>query len=260
MKKVITLLFFTTGLFFQLLAIPQKPVPARLVNDFTNTLSPAQQQAMESKLVDFGNSTTTQIVVVITNSFEGNDKAMYAYSIGEQWGVGNAQFDNGIVVLLKPKTGTESGEVFIAPGYGLEAVIPDAIAKRIVEKEMIPSFRQGNYYEGIDKALNVLMELSLKEYTAQEYQQKVNQKESVGGFIFLIIIALFILLSFFSKAGRVRKSSLGGGSIPFWLLLSMMSSGSRSHGGSFGNFSSGGGSFGGFGGGSFGGGGAGGSW
>jgi len=104
------------------------------------------------------------------------------------------------------------------------------------------------------------MELSLKEYTAQEYQQKSNKKESIGGFVFLIVVALFFLLSIFSKAGRVRKSSLGGGNLPFWLLLSMMAFGGCSGGGSFGNFSSGGGSFGGFGGGSFGGGGAGGSW
>jgi uncharacterized protein len=260
MKKSI---IYSILLFIGLLdinAIPDKPKPPRLVNDFTNTFSPAQTQALENKLVEFSNSTTTQIVVVVVGSLEGEEKAAYAYTIGEKWGVGDSKFDNGVVVLLKPKTTSSRGEVFIATGYGLEAVIPDAIAKRIVENEMIPEFKQGNYYNGVDKAVNVLMQLSLGEFSAQEYAKKTRSDEAVGGSVFGLMIFFFILFTIISNIRGARRSSIGRGGLSTWILLSMLGSGSRSHGGGFGNFSSGGGSFGGFGGGGFGGGGAGGSW
>ena len=110
------------------------------------------------------------------------------------------------------------------------------------------------------------MQLSLGEYPASEYESRVAKKNSPVGFLVPLILFFLIFGNMFGRASRVRKSSMGR-SIPFWVLLSMMGSGSR-HGGSFGNFSSGsggfggggGGGFGGFGGGGFGGGGAGGSW
>ena len=157
----------------------------------------------------------------------------------------------------------ERGQVFIAPGYGLEGIIPDAIAKRIVDNEVLPNFKAGNYYKGIDDAVTVLMKLSLQEFTASEYEQQTSGEGSPLGIIVPLIVFLIIFGNIFGRASRMRRSSLGR-SIPFWILLSMLGSGSR-RGGGFGNFSSGsgsfgGGGFGGFGGGSFGGGGAGGSW
>jgi len=108
--------------------IPARPDPPRLVNDFANILTEAQINQLENKLVYFNDTTSTQIAIVIVNSLDGYDKASYAYEIGEKWGVGQQGFNNGIVILLKPKTESESGEVFIATGYGLEGAIPDAIA------------------------------------------------------------------------------------------------------------------------------------
>ncbi len=241
-------------------AIPQKPNPPRLVNDFTNTLSQNQILALEQNLEDFSRSTTTRIAVVLVSDLEGDTPAMFAYQIGEEWGVGDAKFDNGVVVLVKPKTVSERGEVFIATGYGLEAVIPDAIAKRIVEKEMIPEFKKNNYYGAINNAITVIKDLSLGEYSAQEYKKNTRSEEGIGGGVVAFLFFLFVFFNVISGLGRTRRSSIGRSGLSTWLLLSMLGSGGRSHGGSFGNFSSGGGSFGGFGGGSFGGGGAGGSW
>ncbi|MGD2035232.1 MAG: TPM domain-containing protein, partial [Bacteroidales bacterium] len=180
-----------------------------------------------------------------------------------QWGVGQKKFDNGIVFLVKEKTADSKGEVYIAIGYGLEGVIPDAIANRIIDNEVLPAFRQGNYFEGIDNALTIMMQLSLGEFTAKEYAERSSGESPVGVF-FGLAIAFFVITGIFGRAGRIRKNSIGR-SLPFWLLLSMLGSGSR-HSGSWRNFSSGsgsfggGGGFGGFGGGGFGGGGAGGSW
>ena len=259
-KKIVCTLLLFSLVTSTVLAIPQKPSPPKLVNDFAGILDHTQTRALENSLVEFSNSTTTQIAVVIVNDLDGQDKAMYAYEIGEEWGVGGSEFDNGIVILLKPKTPQSRGEVFIATGYGMEGVIPDAIAKRIVENEMIPEFKRNNYYGGIVNAVKVIMELSLGEYSAAAYKKETRSEEAIGGGVFGTMLFFFILFNIIGRLGRTRRSSLGRGGLSTWLLLGMLGSGGRSHGGSFGNFSSGGGSFGGFGGGGFGGGGAGGSW
>jgi uncharacterized protein len=264
MKKSLALaIFIFSSVIIYGITIPEKPNPPRLVNDFAGLLAPQEVEAMENKLVEFSKSTSTQIVVVTLKTLNGEDRAMVATEIGQKWGVGQKGFDNGVVLLVKEKTAESKGDVFIAVGYGLEGVIPDGTAKLIIENEVIPGFRQGNYYGGIDNALNTIMKLSLGEFTAKEYDKKVSKKGIPGGTFFILIVIAFVILNFIGNANRIRRSSIGH-NIPFWLLLSMMASGgSRSGGGSFGNFSSGSGGFssgGGFGGGSFGGGGAGGSW
>jgi len=168
---------------------------------------------------------------------------------------------------VKPKTERSKGEVFIAVGYGLEGVVPDAVASRIVRNEIIPRFQQGDYAGGLDAAVNILMGLTGKEFTADDYMKRGSG--AAGGaaaVIFLVLVVIFIFAM--TNARRSRHYSVGKSGIPWWVWLMMANSGSKSHRGSWGSFSSGsgmfgggrGGGFGGFGGGSFGGGGAGGSW
>ena len=267
MKKVLTIisaLIIGIGS-ISAVQIPDKPNPPRLVNDLAGMLNDREASALENKLRQFNNYTTTEIVVVTLKTLAGEDKAMVATEIGHQWGVGQEGFDNGIVLLIKEKTATEKGEVFIAIGYGLEGVIPDATAKRIVEYEILPNFRNGNYYAGIDEAVTTMMDLSLGEFSAKEYNESRMEEEPTP--VQVIVPMLMFLLAFgfiFGSAFRTKRRSLGR-DLPFWVILSMMGSGSRNRS-SWGDFSSGrggfggGGGFGGFGGGGFGGGGAGGSW
>lgn len=254
---VFTILFVSA---FALAEIPDKPVPPRLVNDFAGVLNAGEQSQLESSLVQFARETSTQIVVVIVKDLDGYDSGDYAFRLGEKWGIGQKGKDNGIVIILKPKQGNSKGQVFIATGYGLEGVLPDAVVNgTVIDKEMIPYFMENNYYKGLDSGIKVIMDITRGEYTADEYQQYyAKQKDGVfPGIIFFVII--FIVIS--AIRGRKNRFYSPGKSLPFWIAMGMMS-GRNSHGGSggFGNFSSGGGSFGGFGGGSFGGGGAGGSW
>lgn len=238
--------------------------PNRIVNDYANLLSSQEQNALENKLVRFSNQTSSQIAIAIVKSLDGYDKASYAFGLGEKWGIGQRGKNNGILILVKPKYRNEKGEVFIATGYGMEGAVPDAITKRIVNNEIIPYFKQGMYYKGLDEATNRIIELTKGEYTADEYKKATGSGagSAIPGIVIFIIIIIF---SFLGRARRARHYSVGH-NIPFWVALGMMSGSGRSHGGSFGNFSSGsggfggGGGFGGFGGGSFGGGGAGGSW
>jgi uncharacterized protein len=275
--KILLAIFFVTSLSFAVFAqnvdkdIPEKPNPPRLVNDYAGLLNSGEANQLELKLRAFNDSTSTQIVVVIVKSLGMNDKAEFATKLGEKWGVGQKGKNNGVVILIKTKTAEEKGQAFIAPGYGLEGAIPDAVAKRIIENALLPNFREGNYYQGIDAAVNTLISLSKGEFTADAYMKGTHHKQedrSVGPLAIFIIIFIIIIFSIIGRFRSARQYSIGH-NIPFWVAMSMLAA-SRSdhHSGSFGDFSSGSGGFGGgggsdfggFGGGSFGGGGAGGSW
>ncbi len=240
--------------------VPAAPNPPRLVNDFAHILTEGQVNLLERTLRVFNDSTSNQIVVVTVNDLGGYDKAQFAYEIGEKWKVGQQRFDNGVVILIKPKTERERGEAFIATGYGLEGVLPDAICKRIVDEHMIPHFRENDYYGGIVAALEIIIPLAKGEYS-----EKLGRGNETGGIAGLIVVLLiFFLIVFLAKRkGPKNFNNRGGGSGDFWtgmILGNMLGSGGRNSSGSWGSFSGGSGGFGGFGGGSFGGGGAGGSW
>ena len=245
--------------------IPERPVPPKLVNDFSQILTSKEARALEKKLVRFNDTTSNQIAVVIINSLDGSSPAEFATEIGLKWKVGQKEFDNGIVVLVVPKTSSQKGHAYIAVAYGLEPAIPDAIANRIVNNEMIPYFRQGDYYGGINQATTILMKLASGEISADGYQNQSGSKGLFSLLPFIIIIIIIVII----RSSRSRSQGIvSGGSGSLWtaLMLGSMMGGRGSNSGSWGNFSGGGsgfgggGGFGGFGGGSFGGGGAGGSW
>ncbi len=267
MKRLFTLLIFFPLLTlavgsqtFDKDGIPVKPRPERLVNiigEEQQLFTTSQITQLESNLSDFSKSTGVQIVLVVTPNLHGYEINQVATEIGHKWGVGQKGKDNGIVVLLKPKTTSSKGQVFIATGYGLEGVIPDAIGKRIVEVEMIPEFRKGDYYTGVLRGLETLKSLALKEFSAKEYLNKTDDSSGIISLFPLILI--FVLV--YAIINRRRKRHIGSSSIPFWTAMWLGGSISRgSAGGGWSDFSSGSGGFGGFGGGGFGGGGAGGSW
>ncbi|HNW73789.1 MAG: TPM domain-containing protein [Bacteroidales bacterium] len=265
-RKLKYLLLFFIGLLVidagQAQDIPPRPDPPRLVNDFAGILTPEQINNLESKLVAFNDSTSTQLVVVTVKSLNGYDNNQFAYMIGQRWGVGQKGKNNGAVILVKPKYRDEKGEASIQTGYGLEGAIPDALSKRIVENEMIPAFREGNYYAGIDAAVNTMISLAKGEFTADQYIKR-NKNQPIGIIIPIIIIAVVFMLM---RGSRARSHSIGK-NIPFWTAFWLLGSMGRGHSGSWNSFTGGsgfggggGGGFGGFGGGGFGGGGAGGSW
>lgn len=243
---------------------PLRPDPPRLVNDFAGILSSGQVSELENKLVAFSQKTSTQIAIVVVNDLFGYDKGDYAFQLAEKWGIGQKGKSNGILILVKPKTDNgESGKVFIAVGYGLEGAVPDITARKtIISAEMLPSFKVGDYYTGLDRATTVLMSLTAGEFTADQYDKQAKEKPASFGFGFLILLFVIFML-FNRKRYRTMGADGGTGNLlgSLW-FLSMLSG--RGGGGSWSDFSGGGGGssggFGGFGGGSFGGGGAGGEW
>ncbi len=260
MMKKIALFLFSAVLYVGLFA--QLPAKTNtLVNDYAGLFTGQQRANLEHRLVTFADTTSNQILVITTPSLEGYDISEYAIRIGEEWGVGQAEYDNGLVIVIKPKNDTP-GRVFIATGYGLEGALPDAVCREIVDIDMIPHFINNDYYGGVMAALDVIMPVAAGEYSYQE------ARGDEGGFLALaivvIVIVVFVILAFSGNgSGNSNIGGRGNGGIDPLTAIWIGSMMSRNHGGSFGNFSGGSGGFGGFGGfggGSFGGGGAGGSW
>ena len=248
--------------------IPSRPTPPRLVNDYTNTLSSSQEYYLEQKLRNYNDTTSTQIAVVFVNDLQGTTAADFAYQLGEKWGVGTKE-NNGIVILIKPKNETK-GEVFISVGYGLEQYVPDAMAKRIIEIQMIPHFKNNDYFTAVNNAIDSIIKLASGGFSSDN-----DDEDAAFVALIIIIIGMIVMISyiiFIGKAGTTISSQKDDSS--FWktlFWLSVLNNNSNRHrhhnhhdywggfSGGSGGFG-GGGSFGGFGGGSFGGGGAGGSW
>ena len=270
--RFFVILFSLPILSFSQNELPERPNPPRLVNDFANFLNPQEQNQLERKLVKFNDSTTTQIAIVVVNDLQGYEKSDYATRLGAKWGIGQKGKNNGLLILIKPKNEKVKGEIFIAPGYGLESVIPDAVCKRIIENEIIPRFKENQYYEGLDAATTILMGLAKKEFSASDYNNKhLVKPRSKGGWspFIIIFVALFFFLIFrISSASSYARTNNVSLWLALWLLMSSSGRGGyyndfNSGGGFFGGGDGGdsdGGGFGGFGGGDFGGGGAGGSW
>jgi|SRR5690606_19846061 len=260
LSTLILITFITSFGFAQ--DFPSKP--NRLVNDYTNTLSSAQVQQLESKLVAFNDTTTTQIAVVLIKSLGGYDVADYGVRLAQEWGIGGAENDNGILLLAS----LGDRKVTIQTGYGVEGAVPDAIAYQIINNEIKPAFSRTDYFTGLDRATDALI-----SYTKGEYKAKPKKKNEEGSGIpfIVIVIVIFVVISIFSKGGgggRGGGKVIGGrgsSDLLWWTLLSGMGNRGGRGGGFGGGFGGGGGGFGGggfggFGGGSFGGGGASGSW
>jgi len=234
--------------------LPEKPNPPKLVNDFAGVMQSGEVAVLEQKLVAFNDSNSTQIAVVTIKSIEGYDIADYAFKLGEKWGIGQKGKDNGILILVAPN----DRKVFIATGYGAEEYVTDAMARRIIEQKFKPSFKNNNYYQGLEAGTNDIIDLLTGKFKAEPQQLKNKGKGSFLKIIIILVIIILLIKIFGGGKGGGGRTFNSAGPI-FW--GGMGGFGRGFGGGSSGGFGGGGGGgFGGFGGGSFGGGGAGGSW
>jgi len=232
--------------------LKQRPSTQQLVNDFTNTLTADQKQALQAKLIAFDDSTSTQIAVVIIPTLNGNDVADYNVKLFRAWGVGNKKTNNGAVLLIAK----DDRKLNITTGYGLEGALPDITCKEIIDNDIVPNFKGNDYYRGIEEGTDQMIKAVKGEYKAPDGYHKKSGLGGIGRIIFIIIIIIIILASSGGGGGGAFMSRRG---FSPWVISSLLNSGGGG-GWSGGGGSGGGGGFGGFGGGSSGGGGASGSW
>ncbi|MEQ1553194.1 MAG: TPM domain-containing protein [Ferruginibacter sp.] len=236
--------------------IPDRPVPAKLVNDFSNTLTPDQIQTLENKLVALDDATSTQIAVVIVQSTNGVTIADYNIELMRKWGVGTAKNNNGVILLIAKS----DRKLDITVGYGLEGALTDATAKSIIDDVIVPNFKGNDYYRGIDQGTDAIVQAVKGEYNTP--RDKSTGSGGSGRLIFFIFLIIFLFLLTRKGGGgnngtfMSRRGQRGIADAVFWNTILNSGGGGGWSGG--GGGSSGG--FGGFGGGSGGGGGASGSW
>ena len=237
--------------------IPEKPDFQTSVYDYISLLSPSEKQGLEQKLISYADSTSTQIVIAVISSTKGENIGLLAPRWGHEWGVGQAKEDNGVFILLAK----DDRKIWIAPGYGVEHRLTAGITGELIRNIIIPEFRKGDYYSGLDKGTDAIIQILKGEYKGSR-EVRATKEFPVGVIVVLIFIFIVIIIS-------ISKNNRGGGNrgnrhkgFDIWdaIILSNLGRGSfgRSSGGWGG--SSGGGFGGGFGGGGFSGGGAGGGW
>lgn len=244
---------------------PPKPDPAVYVHDPAGWLTADQRQVLEMKLRAYWDSTSTQIVVMIRKDIGDYDKASYAFELGNRWGIGAKDKDNGLVLLIKTEP-PERG-VFIATGYGLEGALPDITAGRIIRNTMAPYFRQGAYYEGVNAGVDEIIGHLSGEYTRDKSAGSGKAAVAIGLILFFLLLFLFLFgVLMWKKFRHGAMYTHDGRNDRF---PTRRRGGFDGWGGGFGGWGGGGGGFGGggwgggggsFGGGGFGGGGAGGDW
>lgn len=243
-----------------------------------------QKVTLDKKLANHEANTSNQIVVVTIKSLDGYDISDYGYQLGRHWGIGQKDKNNGILLIIAPN----ERKVRIEVGYGLEGALPDATSKTIIQNDILPLFKKGSYYDGVNSGLDKIILAVKGEYTPA---RSTNESSSIGFILFPILFIAIIFINAMPKDKDSKKRIIPAiitGSIAgaiSWMMFFVLgvsifiavivflvtmfssksdwSSGNYPTSGGFGDSGSFGGSdFGGFssGGGSFGGGGASGDW
>ncbi len=259
------ILFFVLVLFnvsntFAQFTIPEKPSFQTSVYDYANVLSSDEKAQLEEKLIRYSDSTTTQIVVITIESLKGEDIGILTPKWGQTWGIGGTEKnDNGVIILLAKA----ERKIWISAGYGLEDRLTAGIGGEITRNIIIPEFKAGSYYKGLDKGADALFDVFKGKYKGERKKSKGKNFPVLPLIIIIVIILVLASKNKRGGGGSSGNSGSGGPSLLDVIILSNLGRGGGFGGGSggFGGGSSGGGGFGGgFGGGGFSGGGSGGSW
>lgn len=240
---------------FAQFTIPKVPSFQTSVYDYADVLNASEEKQLEEKLIRYSDSTTTQIVVITIEDLKGENIGLLAPKWGQEWGIGGSkEQDNGVVILLSKN----DRRIHISPGYGVEDRLTAGITGELVRNVILPEFKAGSYYRGLDKGADAIFDVLQGKYTGK-------RKSSKSGipviFILIFIVILFIIISKGSKNNRNGGSGrFSGPDLADIIILSSLGRGGFGGGSSSGGGFGGGGFGGGFGGGGFSGGGAGGSW
>ena len=266
MKYWIILLVMPFGLFGQNAQdLLYAPIPNQLVSDYSDILSDQEEASLEKMLLDYADTTSTQISIVTVATTGGDNINLITAEIAAKWKIGQEGKDNGCLIMVA----SGDREISIQNGYGLEPYLTDFTTKQIIETDILPYFKQQNYYNGLLAGANSIFEVLQGTYEGKggRNSRTGSHKKNFGRLLILVIFMLIYLSRNNKGGGGGRNGGFRVG--PLWWLLSSgghtMSGRGHSTGGygrsggfSGGGFSSGG--FGGFSGGGFGGGGASGSW
>jgi uncharacterized protein len=196
------------------------------VVDEAGLLTPDQRQALEKKLEDIERRTSVQIVIATIPSLEGEPIEDYSIRLAQQWRIGQKGLDNGVIILVAKA----EHKIRIEVGYGLEPVIPDGLAGRIIREQITPYFRANDYYGGLNAAVDGLVLAAKKEYPehAVESPKGAPVNRDVGGLFFCLFIAgiiWFTISRIFAGAGCLIPYLVSGILAAFLLPIALLTCG-----------------------------------
>lgn len=207
MKKIILAIVFL-GIF----AIPKfllavsYPAPSGYVNDFAGVISADTKQNLETTITQFKEQTTNEIAVVTLKSLDGDTIENAAVAIFEQWGIGDKEKDNGVLLLVA----VDDRQLRIEVGYGLEPVLTDSRAGNIIRTTITPAFKEGDYNLGITQGVNAIIEVTSADPTLyDDSTAPVVNDESFSKFFFLVF-ALTYLSAFWARSKRIWPGGVLG--------------------------------------------------
>ena len=229
LKLLVGLLVSTVS--FAQFTIPKKPDFQTSVYDYANVLSATEKSQLEEKLIQYSDSTSTQIVVITIESLKGEDIGILTPKWGQTWGIGGSEKnDNGVIILLA----NAEHKIWISAGYGLEDRLTAGIGGEISRNIMIPEFKAGSYYNGLDKGTDAIFDVFKGKYKGERKRDKGKDRFPVLPFIIIVIIVLVIISRRKNNGNNSGNSSGGGPSLMDVIILSSLG---RSGGSGFGGSS-----------------------
>lgn len=183
-------------------ALNVPPLRAR-VNDLAGMLSPQDARTLEQRLAAFEQDTGHQIAVLTVPSLEGDAIEDFGIRVAEAWKIGQKGFDNGAILIIAQK----DKKLRIEVGYGLEGVLPDAIASRIIREVIVPRFRDGDFSGGIVAGVNAILQVAKGEPMPQAARRANGQRAAQRGSLGTILMITAMLALFI---GMTQKRLFGG--------------------------------------------------
>lgn len=169
MKKLFLFVLALSGLIAHAqFDIPKKPSFQTSVYDYADVLNPTEEKELENKLIRYSDSTTTQIVVITIDDLKGESIGILTPRWAHEWGIGQAKEDNGILILLSKN----DREIWISPGYGVEDRLTAGINGELIRNIIIPEFKAGSYYNGLDKGADAIFEVLKGKYKSSKKNQR----------------------------------------------------------------------------------------
>jgi uncharacterized protein len=163
--------------------------PSNYITDEANVLTLDEEELLNKKLHQFEDSTTNQIFIYTAGSLNGNTIDDFSQKLFHEWLIGQAEKNNGVLISIF----VDDHKFRIQTGYGLEGALPDLLTKHIQDNDMRPSFKENNYYEGIDKGVDQLIYYSKHEFNPEDLKES-----HVGLFVFFYVFgAVFLLIIWF---------------------------------------------------------------
>lgn len=188
-----------------------KPTEAFFINDFAGILDSGTEQYIQSIAVDLQKKTTAQVVVVTIKSLQGESLEEYAVKLFREWGIGTAEKNNGLLLLVA----VEDRMLRVEVGYGLEGAIPDSKAGRIQDEYIIPYFQKGDYNSGVVNGFLAIVSEIYKEYGIEidnlgsEYNfgtaERQERDNGSGQFIFVILVIIVLIIDWMFLGGRITR-------------------------------------------------------